>query len=82
MRDTAFFHNSVAKKGGAVVISSGDYNDRPEAEFHRCVMVNNTAGDELPEDPQGEAGAIEVGARATLVLADCVFESNWAGKKV
>lgn len=85
IRDTTFFGNTVAKKGGAITTVSGEYT----VELHRCVVSNNTAGLETPggaedllDDPQGEGGAIVVGKKVTILLADCVCQHNWAGKKV
>lgn len=81
-RDTVFFDNSVAKKGGALAIASGDDDNRPTVELHGCVVRNNTAGKALSDDPQGEGGAIVVGGGCALLLSDCLLEKNWAGKKV
>ncbi|CAN0448965.1 unnamed protein product, partial [Ectocarpus sp. 8 AP-2014] len=80
-RDTVFLDNSVAEKGGALAIASGDDDDRPTVELHGCVVRNNTAGKALSDDPQGEGGAIVVGAGCALLLSDCLLEKNWAGKK-
>ncbi|CBJ33129.1 asn/thr-rich large protein family protein [Ectocarpus siliculosus] len=80
-RDTVFLDNSVAEKGGALAIASGDDDDRPTVELDGCVVRNNTAGKALSDDPQGEGGAIVVGAGCALLLSDCLLEKNWAGKK-
>ncbi|CAM9574874.1 unnamed protein product, partial [Ectocarpus sp. 12 AP-2014] len=80
-RDTVFSGNSVAKKGGALAIASGDDDNRPTVELHGCVVRNNTAGKALSDDPQGEGGAIVVGGGCALLLSDCLLEKNWAGKK-
>ncbi|CAB1104673.1 unnamed protein product [Ectocarpus sp. CCAP 1310/34] len=80
-RDTVFFNNSVAEKGGALAIAAGEDDNRPTVELHGCVVRNNTAGKALSDDPQGEGGAIVVGAGCALLLSDCLLEKNWAGKK-
>ncbi|CAM9587167.1 unnamed protein product [Ectocarpus fasciculatus] len=80
-RDTVFSDNSVAEKGGALAIASGDDDNRPTVELHGCVVRNNTAGKALSDDPQGEGGAIVVGGGCALLLSDCLLEKNWAGKK-
>lgn len=83
IRGTTFFGNAVAKKGGAVMTANGDGDDPSRVEFHSCVISNNTAGDwTLLDDPQGEGGAIVVGDMVTTLLAGCLAEKNWAGKKV
>lgn len=84
IRGTTFFSNACAKKGGAVIVASGDDEDeRSEVEFHECIISNNTAGrEDLLDDPQGEGGAIVVGRRSFVLVADCLAEKNWAGKKV
>lgn len=81
IHDTTFSDNSVASKGGAVIVASGE--DHSNVEFRRCVFSNNTAGSgALLDDPQGEGGAIVVGKKCSVLLADCLAEKNWAGKKV
>lgn len=66
-----------------MIVSSGDGDGLSKVEFHRCVISNNTAGrDTLLDDPQGEGGAIVLGKKTHLLMADCLAEENKAGKKV
>lgn len=71
---------NIRLKGGAVVIwsKSSPY----EMEFHRCSAVNNTAGEGFEDDPQGQGGVFVAGPGTTIVLADCLFENNYAGDRV
>lgn len=61
-------------------LSGGD--DAWEIDFHRCTVNSSSAGYGIEDDPQGEGGAFSVGEKITLLLADCIFESNSCGKKV
>lgn len=80
VKDTMFFNNNVARKGGAVAIGSG--LPASYVEFQRCTVYNSTTGKEIKDDPQGEGGAFAVGRGVTLVLKDCLLVDNVCGKKV
>lgn len=80
VNDTAFYRNSVGRKGGAVVIAGGDAYSK--VEFHNCTVENSTTGMQTKDDPQGEGGAFTVGGRCSLLLADCIIANNYCGKKV
>ncbi|MEP5117293.1 MAG: hypothetical protein ABJQ90_16330, partial [Parasphingorhabdus sp.] len=73
-------NSSVGKKGGAVVIGSG--NASSHVEFHRCTVVNSTTGRYFKDDPQGEGGAFSVDMGITLVVSDCILKNNYCGNKV
>lgn len=79
--DTTFINNNVARKGGAVVIGSGD-GGTSRVEMHGCTFDNSTTGSAIEDDPQGEGGAISVAQGTTLVLDDCLLINNFSGKKV
>lgn len=79
--DTILVNNNVARKGGAVVIGSGD-GGASRVELHRCTVDNSTTGSAIEDDPQGEGGAFSVAQGTTLVLDDCLLINNCAGKKV
>ncbi len=53
-----------------------------QMEFHRCSAENNTAGEGFEDDPQGQGGVFAVGPGTTIVLADCLFQNNYAGDRV
>ena len=78
--DTMFYNGHAGNKGGAVVISGTDEPLR--VEFHRCTVHNSSAGGYVEDDPQGEGGVFSVGAGAILLVADCIIEDNYCGKKV
>lgn len=80
VNDTTFIYNSAARKGGAVVVGSGQ--GPSSIDFHRCQLENSTTGRAFQDDPQGEGGAIALGKGTTLVLEDCILKNNKCGKKV
>lgn len=80
VNDTVFAYNHVARKGGAVNIATGPWPSR--VKFHRCTVANNTAGENIEDDPQGEGGVLNVAPGNWLLLADSLFEDNNAGNKV
>lgn len=80
VNDSTFANNHVPDKAGAVILSSDDTGS-PYVEFHRCLMVNNSAGRYVMYDERGEGGAFSVAQRTTLVLVDTIVQGNYAGKK-
>lgn len=58
--DTVFVNSRVAKKGGAVALSTGTLPSSL-VEFHRCTVNGSSTGDAIKDDPQGEGGAFAVG---------------------
>lgn len=79
--DTVFVNSRVAKKGGAVALSTGTLPSSL-VEFHRCTVNGSSTGDAIKDDPQGEGGAFAVGGGVTFLLSDCVLANNYCGKKV
>lgn len=60
-----------------------DGGDKPTSiVLKQCTVINSTAGSAIEDDPQGEGGAVVVGAGATLVLEDCLVVNNTCGRKV
>ncbi|MEP4903852.1 MAG: hypothetical protein ABJX82_18785, partial [Paracoccaceae bacterium] len=80
VNDTIIVNSRVGKKGGAVVIGSG--NAPSHVEFHRCTVDNSTTGHYFKDDPQGQAGAFSMNRGITLVVSDCILKNNYCGYKV
>lgn len=80
VNETFFVHNHVGRKGGAVVVSTGQFASH--VEFHNCTMVNNSAGIYIQDDPQGEGGVFSLARGTRLLLSESVFKDNYSGSKV
>eukprot|EP00752_Nemacystus_decipiens_P007772 g6941.t1 len=76
---TVFVDNHTAQKGGAVMVWSKSAPS--QVELRRCTFENSTTGEAIKDDPQGEGGAVTVGASTTMVVTESLFMRNVCGKK-
>lgn len=77
---TNFLGNDAASKGGAVQISGDEGNSH--VEFSDCMALNNTAGENLDDDSQGDGGTLSVGTGVTMELVNVTVRGSYAGNKV
>ena len=73
------FEDNIARKGGAVVITSGGQSSETNrSHFRNSAFRNNKSEDQNnTEAPQGGAIAL-INDQATATITDCIFEENTA----